>query len=51
MELTLEDEVIESLSFSSSNYERVTTSNISDKTCKIALIYDEVVKRMNKERY
>lgn len=43
------DEVIESLSFSSSNDERVTTSNISDKTCKIALIYNEVAKRMNKE--
>lgn len=43
------DEVIESLSFSSSNNERVTTSNISDKTCKIALVYNEVTKRMNKE--
>ena len=43
------DEVIESLSFSSSNDERVTTSNVSDKTCKIALIYNEVAKRMNKE--
>lgn len=43
------DEVIESLSFSSSNNEKVTTSNISDKTCKIALIYNEVTKRMNKE--
>jgi DNA-directed RNA polymerase specialized sigma24 family protein len=43
------DEVIESLSFSSSNDERVTTSNISDKTCKISLIYKEVAKRMNKE--
>ncbi|AKA72323.1 hypothetical protein [Clostridium scatologenes] len=43
------DEVIESLTFSSTSDDRVTTSNISDKTCKIALVYNEVVKRMNKE--
>lgn len=43
------DEVIESLNFSSSNEERIQTSSISDKTCKIALIYNEAAKRMNKE--
>ena len=42
-------EVIESLNFSSNSEERIQTSNISDKTCKIALIYSEVTKRMNKE--
>lgn len=43
------DEVIESLNFSSSGEERIQTSSISDKTCKIALIYREVTKRLNKE--
>lgn len=43
------DEVIESLNFSSTSDERIQTSNISDKTCKIALIYNEAAKRMNKE--
>ncbi|MEY8762496.1 MULTISPECIES: hypothetical protein [Clostridium] len=43
------DEVIESLNFSSPNDEKISTSSISDKTCKIALIYDEVVKRINNE--
>ena len=43
------DEVIESLNFSSNSEERIQTSNISDKTCKIALIYNELTKRMNKE--
>lgn len=43
------DEVIESLNFSSNGEERIQTSNISDKTCKIALIYNEAAKRMNKE--
>jgi len=42
-------EVIESLNFSSNNEDRIQTSNVSDKTCKIALIYNEVAKRMNKE--
>lgn len=42
-------EVIESLNFSSNSEERIQTSNISDKTCKIALIYNEAAKRMNKE--
>jgi len=41
--------VIEALSFSSSSYERAITNNISDKTCKIALIYNEAAKRMSKE--
>lgn len=43
------DEVIESLNFSSTSGERIQTSSISDKTCKIALIYNETAKRMNKE--
>ena len=43
------NEVIEALNFSSSSYESATTRNISDKTCKIALIYNEVAKRMSKE--
>ena len=43
------DEVIESLNFSSNSEERIQTSSISDKTCKIALIYNEAAKRMNKE--
>ena len=43
------DEVIESLNFSSNSGERIQTSSISDKTCKIALIYSEATKRMNKE--
>ena len=43
------NEVIESLNFSSNSEERIQTSSISDKTCKIALIYGEATKRMNKE--
>ncbi|AWI03485.1 hypothetical protein [Clostridium drakei] len=43
------EEVIEVLNFSSASGDRVITSNISDKTCKIALVYNEVAKRMNKE--
>lgn len=42
-------EVIECLNFSSNCEERIQTSNISDKTFKIALIYNEATKRMNKE--
>ena len=42
-------EVIEALNFSSSNYERSTKGNTSDKTCEIALIYNEAAKRMSKE--
>lgn len=42
------EEVIESLNFSSNSEERIQTSSISDKTCKIALIYNEATKRMNK---
>ena len=41
-------EVIEALSFSSSNHELATKGSTSDKTCKIALIYNEAAKRMNK---
>lgn len=43
------NEVIESLNYSSAGEERIQTSSISDKTCKIALIYNEAAKRMNKE--
>lgn len=43
------DEVIESFNFSSNSEERIQTSSVSDKTCKIALIYNEATKRMNKE--
>ena len=43
------NEVIEALNFTCASYERSTTRNISDKTCKIALIYNEATKRMNKE--
>lgn len=43
------DEVIEALNFSAPSEERVQNNSISDKTCKIALIYNEVTKRMNKE--
>jgi len=43
------DDVIESLNFSTPSEERIQTSNISDKTCKIALIYKEASKRMNRE--
>jgi hypothetical protein len=42
-------EVIEALNFSSSNYERTTKGNTSDKTCEIALIYNEAAKRMSTE--
>lgn len=42
-------EVIEALNFSTSSCDRSTTRNISDKTCNIALIYNEAAKRMNKE--
>lgn len=43
------DEVIESLNFSSVSDEKIQSSSVSDKTCKIALIYREATKRMNKE--
>ena len=43
------NEVIEALNFTPSSYERTTTRNISDKTCTVALIYNEAAKRMNKE--
>ncbi|WP_243151901.1 hypothetical protein [Clostridium senegalense] len=43
------DGAIECLSFSLSNNEKIITINISDKSCKIALIYNEATKRMNKE--
>jgi hypothetical protein len=43
------NEVIEALNFSTASYERAITRNISDKTCKIALIYNEAARRMNEE--
>jgi SpoVK/Ycf46/Vps4 family AAA+-type ATPase len=43
------DEVIEALNFSTPTEERIQNNRISDKTCKIALIYNEAAKRMNKE--
>lgn len=43
------DDVIEALKFSAPKGERIQTSGISDKTCKIALIYKEESKRMNRE--
>ena len=43
------NEVIEALNYTCASYERTATRNISDKTCKIALIYNEAAKRMNKE--
>ena len=43
------EEVIEALNFSSASGDRVITSDIPDKTCKIALVYNEVTKRMSKE--
>ncbi|KOF56135.1 hypothetical protein AGR56_04240 [Clostridium sp. DMHC 10] len=44
-----ENEVIESLNFSSVSDEKIQSNSVSDKTCKIALIYKEAAKRMNKE--
>lgn len=43
------DEVIEALNFTQASEDRVQTNGISDKTCNIALIYNEATKRMNKE--
>lgn len=43
------EEMIEAMNFSSASGRRVSDSTISDKTCKIALIYSEVSKRMNNE--
>lgn len=43
------EEIIDAMNFSSGNAERVETYKISDKTCNIALIYNEVAKRMNAE--
>lgn len=43
------EEMIDVMNFSTGNEERVAAYRISDKTCKIALIYTEVAKRMNSE--
>ena len=43
------EEIIDAMNFSSGNDERVSSSTPTDKTCKIALIYSEVSKRMNNE--
>lgn len=43
------EEMIDVMNFSTGNEERVADYRISDKTCKIALIYTEVAKRMNSE--
>lgn len=43
------EEMIDVMNFSTGNEERVAAYRISDKTCKIALIYTEVAKRMNNE--
>lgn len=43
------EEMIDTLNFSGSTEERVNTSSISDKTCKIALIYNEVANNLNKD--
>ena len=43
------DDVIDSMTFSQAGGERVQTSNISDKTCSIALHFRDRVNRMNEE--
>jgi DNA-directed RNA polymerase specialized sigma subunit len=43
------EEMIDVMNFSVGNQERVASYTVSDKTCKIALIYTEVAKRMNNE--
>lgn len=43
------EEMIDAMNFSSGDEERVASYTVSDKTCKIALIYTEVTKRMNNE--
>ena len=43
------DDVIDSMTFSQPGGERVQTSNISDKTCSIALHYRDRVNQMNEE--
>lgn len=43
------EEMIDVMNFSTGNEERVAAYRVSDKTCKIALIYNEVAKRMNNE--
>ena len=46
--VTMED-IIESMTFYQPDGERVQTSNISDKTCSIALHYRDRVNQMNEE--
>jgi DNA-directed RNA polymerase specialized sigma subunit len=43
------EEIIEAMNFSSANGRRASVFDTSEKTCKIALIYNEVSKRMNNE--
>ena len=43
------EEVIEAMNFSADSGKAVASYSLSDKTCKIALIYSEVSKRMNNE--
>ena len=43
------DDVIDAMTFSQPEGDRVQTSNISDKTCSIALHYRDRVNRMNEE--
>ncbi len=43
------EEIIEAMNFSSANGRRASAFDVSEKTCKIALIYNEVSKRMNNE--
>ena len=43
------EEIIEAMNFSADSGKAVASNNLSDKTCKIALIYSEVSKRMNNE--
>ena len=43
------DDIIDSMTFSQPDGERVQTSNISDKTCSIALHYRDRVNQMNEE--
>lgn len=44
-----EQDVIDSMNFSTPQDDQVQTSNISDKTCSIAATYKERVERLNRE--
>lgn len=43
------EDVIESMTFSQPSDDRVQTSTISDKTCRIALLYRDRVNQLNEE--